>query len=181
MKIMRLPRKTSGTVEQLLCFLVAGLLSSAVVEAQSPSVAEEDLSEPPPFSSVSEEDLAEPEPTGTPEEPRAPGLDEGAVQALFAEAEAIYLSGDEPTALLRFGQLMDLLETHLRDAEATEMAATEMVATEMAAAEAEGEMPADEASGSSAPPEDSALEVDPIAALLLRLGQGANGFVTEGW
>lgn len=52
-------------------------------------------------------------------------LDQGAIASLFTEAEAVFLQGDQPTALLRFGQLIDLFEIWLADAEAERLAALE--------------------------------------------------------
>ena len=88
------------------------------------------------------------------------GLDEEAVQVLFDEAEKVLLEGDQPTALLRFGQLMDLFETWLFDAETARQedlaaAAEEDVASEVTTPSEDDSEEADLAKETPGPPPPS--------------------------
>ena len=127
------------------------LLLLLLAPSGAAQIQEEDLTTPPPDAgpAVIEEDLAEPT-FAEMEDETAPSLDEEAVTALFTEAERMLLEGDEPTALLSFGQLVDLFETHLASAAQAEEAAR-LEAEEAARLEAEANeaMTADEEAGAS--------------------------------
>ena len=141
-------------VPAALFLLSLSFVATAGAQLES-GIVEEDLEE-----DVLEEDLNDPL------APDADGtarteLDEEVVQALFSEAEGL-LVDDPGSAMLLFGQLVDLFDNHLARAEARAFLATEKerLAREAEAADptaGEGTMP-EEPGDEEATAEESALE-----------------------
>ena len=131
------------------------LTLGAPAEAQLESgIVEEDL----------EEDLLEDDPSipqATDGEATGAELDEGAILALFSEAEGL-LVDDPGSAMLLFGQLVDLFDTYLARAEAQAFLAAEKERlaqeAEAAARAAEEGAPLDEPADTGAAAEEPGLE-----------------------